>query len=134
MKFSTPSSLATVDTHESKSWGTGANNGAAIDCLMYREAMFHVRVGVIGSSATVTLTVEESDDGSTGWTAVTGATTGALAASQDVGRISVDLEKRKRYLRAVMTNATAASQVAAFCVLAVPKDSREPSDTAQVRV
>lgn len=136
MKFDLKSQLKWGDTHRSQSWNTGANNGAAIDCLRYREAAFRVRAGVVGSSGTIDYKIQESDDGSTNWTDVTGALITQVTATDAVGDpISVDCTKRKRYLRAVLTIGTAASQAAAMFLLSSPIDSRDPSeDDVWVRV
>lgn len=132
MNHSPESYLEMIDTHRSQSWGTGAQNGAAIDCLLYRRAAFHVRVGVIGASGTVDYKIQESADGSTGWADVTGAAITQLTASDGKARIAINCEKTKRYLRAVLTIGTAASQVAAFAVLLEPKDTLQPSATSWV--
>ena len=123
------SNLKETWTHRSQSWGTGAQNSAAVDCLFWKQASFFVRVGVIGSSGTVDAVVQESADGSTNWTNVPGdgpstlAAITQLTASDTGGRIAVDCSKRKRYLRLVMTIGTAASQVATLCTQSEPVES-----------
>lgn len=126
-------------THRSQSWGTGANNSAAIDCLFYRQAAFFVRVGVIGVSGTVDAVVQESDTGSGGWTDVPGtgpsnkAAITQIVASDGSDRIAVSCQGRKRYLRLVLTVGTAASQASSICVLSQPEDTNAPQATTWKR-
>lgn len=128
--------LKLVTTHAPASWGTAAANSAAVDCLLYRQAAFFVRVGVIGSSGTVDAVVQESDDGSTGWTDVPGTGPSSKAAITQIvatggeGRIAVPLSARKRYLRLVMTAAVAASLVSTQCILSEAIDSNAPEAAA----
>lgn len=119
-------------THRSQSWGTGAQNSAAVDCLFYGQAAFSVRVGVIGASGTVDAVVQESDTGSSGWTDVPGngpsskAAITQITATDGTDRIAVSTRGRKRYLRLAMTIGVAASQAASVCFLSEPSDSNAP--------
>ena len=86
---------------------TASANGTAVDTLGYNDGMLIVTAGVIDTASgneTYAYSVEESDDGSTGWVAVSGAT-GSITASSTTALIRVkELNlARKRYLRAVLT-------------------------------
>lgn len=87
----------------------GTVTGAAVDCLGFGEAMPVLDVSDVGSPAgSITLKFQESDTGVASpdsFSDITGATFGALTTNGvRVGRIN--LEARKRYLRAVATIGT----------------------------
>lgn len=96
---------------------TATVNGSAIDVKDFDK-----RIGFILSSAIMTagdtldVKIQQSTDGSTGWTDVTGATfTQVTAAADAFETIFVDTEATQRYLRVVGTIAGASPSVA-FCV------------------
>lgn len=107
MKHSVESMLDIVSVHKPDAWATGTHNSAAIDTIRFSEEAFFVKVGTVGSG-TVTVHIEESDDGSTGWTNITGATTATLSSDNDEARIALRSEVHKRYIRAVAVVATGA--------------------------
>lgn len=86
---------------------TATTNGSAVDTQGYQNAMVVIVAGVIDTASgneTYAYTVEESDDGSTGWAAISGATASVTAsASQKFIRITNLNTTRKRYLRGVLT-------------------------------
>jgi hypothetical protein len=93
-----------------QSIGVGTLNGLAVDAQSFDEAMVVLDVGTL-TTGSLTVTVEESVDGSTGWTAVAGAAFAAVTSANDeavyVGTITLE-GSRKRFLRAVAVVATAA--------------------------
>lgn len=84
----------------------GAENGAGIQNNIpgHEEALLVVNLGDVTSSATVTVTVEDSADG-VSWALISGATTGALAIGDKdkvfTGRIH--LKNHRAHFRAVVT-------------------------------
>lgn len=86
---------------------TASANGSAVDTKGYDNGMVEVLAGVIDVSSgneTYVFTLEESDDGSTGWVAVSGISISITANSQEKeARITGLNVARKRYLRVVAT-------------------------------
>lgn len=113
---------------------------ANLDTIGYQSAGILAKFGTTtGTSGTVRLTVEESDNGSTGWTAIDGLDTGAITLDAGAAtgneyffHISM-LEKRKRYLRVNADASATGSPVtgagtAIVGLLSTPQDSVKPSD------
>lgn len=86
---------------------TANANGTAVDTKGYSDGMLVVSAGDIdlaSADETYVFTVEESDNGSTGWTAVSGISVAITADNQVKEARLADLNlARKRYLRAVLT-------------------------------
>jgi len=86
---------------------TASANGSAVDTLGFTDGMVEIIAGAIdlvSTNETYVFTVEESDDGSTGWVAVSGASTAITANNQlkEIRLAELNLT-RKRYLRVVAT-------------------------------
>lgn len=120
---------------------TSSANGKAVDTRGYTSALIVFHLGAhdhTTGNETFTGTVEESADGSTGWAAISGATTGALGAvvpdttSGNVYCINVNLKAgaRLRYLRAVATLAgtTPSDAVGATIYLFNPEQASPTQD------
>lgn len=112
MTLSDVAAFYAVQAHKADSWGTGANDGAAIDTAGYHQAMIVFNAGTVGSSATVDVKVQECDTSGGTYTDVTGAAFTQVDANNDdatyVGR--VNLNGTKRFIRVVLTVGTAASE------------------------
>jgi len=84
---------------------TADANGSAVDTQGYRDGMLVVQAGTIdlaSTDETYVFEIEESDDGSTGWTDVAG-TVAVTANNQTVVLRLPELNvARKRYLRVVL--------------------------------
>lgn len=89
----------------------GAVNGAAVDSLGYGNLMAVVEVGATTGtpgSFSVAAKVQESADGSTGWTDITGAAITSITAadkSAQIGVYDISGKTRLRYYRVVVTPA-----------------------------
>lgn len=97
----------------------GTANGTGVDRLGFFEAQIILINGDLGSSATVDVKIQHSDDDST-YADVTGAVfTQSVDATDDglykLGRIN--LEGCGRYIRAVQVTATAASDAGVIAIL-----------------
>lgn len=81
-------------------------DGDAVDTQGYRDGMLVISVGDLDTgdgNETYAFHIEESDDGSTGWTDVSGATATVTADNEvAVVRVAELNVARKRYLRAVL--------------------------------
>jgi len=79
--------------------------GAAVDCDgMAGSVIFTQQVGTVGGTTpTLDGKVQESADGSTGWTDVAGATATTVSASTSNQNIVVDRSATKRFLRYIGT-------------------------------
>jgi hypothetical protein len=85
---------------------TATTNGAAIDTLGFDDGMVVLEVGAVtGTSPTLAVSFEESDDGVTGWTAIPGAafTTVTAANQSQVRRLAELNVARRRFIRPVAT-------------------------------
>jgi hypothetical protein len=82
---------------------TATVTGVACDFLQADDRCFAIQdVGAyVGAGPTLNGKIQESADGSTNWTDITGATFAQVAAAQNVQVISFD--RTKRYLRYVGT-------------------------------
>lgn len=88
----------------------GALNGGAVDTAGFSSAMAIFENGAATGtpdSYTVDGKIQESADGSTGWTDVTGATITQITADNKSAQVRIEGlgTSRKRYLRAVATPA-----------------------------
>lgn len=93
----------------------GAASPIAVDTLGYHYAELVLKCGSVGAAFTV-LRVEESNDGSTGWDAISGTaasgTTGANRLPQNgdnniTAKWFIPLQGRRRYLRIAATTGAA---------------------------
>jgi hypothetical protein len=99
---------------------TGDQNGPAIDMQGFESAVLAITMGT-AADGTVTFGVEESDNGSTGWTDVSGASvvlTGTGDADDDSAQFAtVRADGVKRYIR--VTSDHSASNAADYGVVAL---------------
>ena len=82
----------------------GTRNGAAIDRLGYFSCTLFAQAGAeegSPSARTLDVKLQESDDGSTGWTDISGAAITQITAVNTQARKDVNLRGVKRYIRAV---------------------------------
>lgn len=110
----------------------GAVNGVAIDTEGYADAMAVVMVGATTgspSSFTVDAKVQESANGTSGWTDISGAAITQVTAAAKTGEIAIPLRQRSahlRYVRVVITPAfsggsTPTVGISASVILANPE-------------
>jgi hypothetical protein len=81
-------------------------NGSAVDTSGYNSAAVVLEVGAVsGTNPTLNVKIQESADGSTGWTDVAGAVFTQVTAANNSQIIRVEGlgTSRQRYLRAVAT-------------------------------
>lgn len=86
----------------------GAVNGPAIDRMGYGSCSVAAITGLdtgTPSARSVTVKLQDSADGSTGWADITNAPTVAVSAVSSIGEAEVNLASAKRYIRAVATTA-----------------------------
>lgn len=101
--------------------GAGAVNGPNIDKTGFGEALFSVSLDDMGAAGTATFKVQEADDDGLGapaaYTDVTGG--GFLAVKSAVGYFvgRVNLERRKKWIRGVLTVAANAVDASVAGVL-----------------
>lgn len=82
---------------------TTSTNGESVDRLGYLSAAAVLDIGAVsGTSPTLDVKIQESDDEST-WTDVPGATFTQMTAADQREELGLELQTRKRYLRAVAT-------------------------------
>jgi len=103
----------------------GAINGAAIDRMGFQSAVLHGRTGAATGTPTAQtydLKLQDSADGSTGWTDIAGAAITQITAVDSEAEVNVNLAGAKKYIRAVGTvtltgGTTPTLQVASAVVL-----------------
>ena len=90
---------------------TGARNGVAIDMLDYEGCCFILTVGDIASTGILNMKIQSHDDSSFGVpTDISGAALTQIADTGDNNVYVIDVrDPTERYLRCVVTPATAAS-------------------------
>lgn len=79
-------------------------NGAAIDRKDFQSCVLHARSGAVSGSPTTVAydaKLQESADGSTGWTDIPGAAISQIAAADTEKHVDVNLAGAKRYIRVV---------------------------------
>lgn len=102
-------SVKTVTSVAPVTAATGAITGGAIDTREYGDAMAVVSVGVTSGtpdSFAVAAKIQHSEDGSTSWADVTGASITSVIAAGKTAEIAIDTEKHlasRRFIRLVVT-------------------------------
>ena len=110
---------------------TTTTSGSAVDSKGFGSGALTVSAGAIflgASDETYVFSVEESADGSTGWTAIPNATVSVLA-NNDVKLIRLEglnVGARKRYLRSTVTVAGTTPSIACSAVFAFGRAYNEP--------
>lgn len=106
----------------------GGITGSSVDLQGYEAADIQLNVGSGSNDGTYSVAVEESDDGSTGWSAVaSGDLQGSLPSDLDTGSdimSSVGYLGTKRHVRVTVTedsSATTAPTVSATVVRGAPR-------------
>ena len=109
---------------------TSTTNGSAVDTKGYTDGMVQILAGTIDVSSgneTYAFSVEQSDDGSTGWTAVSGLTNTVTANNQAkeirLAELNVAL---KRYLRVVATLGGTTPSFAGACAIVLGNPLQAP--------
>ena len=101
--------------------------GAGIDCQGFEVAGIYVNSGINGSSGTVDITIEQSDDNGVAdaFAAVTGAVFAQITEATDntIYNASLDLQARKRFIRVVAVVGTAACDFGVVVVLGEPQSA-----------
>lgn len=91
--------------------GTTDVNSVAVDALGFSRVAFLWGFGDNADTGTFTGSIEGSADGSTGWTAITGATTTFTAGASDTDNellaVECNVSPTYRYYRAVTNRGTA---------------------------
>lgn len=105
--------------------GVAAIEGPAIDRTGFLSAVLHGRTGAVAGAPTAQtydLKLQESADGSTGWTDIPGAAITQITTADAEADVNVNLAGAKKYIRAVGTvtftgGTTPTLQVAATVIL-----------------
>ena len=124
MKHSPESFIDPQITH-SGSQSVGNQDSTTIDCLGFREAGLSLDVATVGSSGTIDIQIMESDASGSGFVAVTPAVAFTQITAAGQALVSIDLERRKRYLRVRLVIGTAASTVNGQLILMSPNRSED---------
>lgn len=113
---------------------TSSTNGSAVDTLGYNDGMVQILAGTIdlaSADETYAFSVEHSDDGSTGWTAVSGLTNTVTANNQTKEIRLAELNiVTKRYLRVVATLAGTTPSFAGCACIVLGNPTKGPVGNA----
>lgn len=99
----------------------GTVNGAAVDTNFANGVRMLASIDNVGASGTIEAKIQDSDDGTTGWADVVGATTGVLSAVPALlsevivfNLLGSDTAKHKRFVRGVFVVAVNAVDASAL--------------------
>ena len=133
--------LALIATIDPVSQGAGSVNTTVIDMRYWREVVFYVSCGVLGTNATVDFLVKgDTASGGSYATTITGKSiTQLVKASNDGSKAEVRVTAEEvaaqgfRYIRGTLTVGTAASLVTVLAIAAHARYSDAPDyDLASV--
>lgn len=99
---------------------SAAVTGTGIDCQGFSWMDVTLLLGAMAANATSDVTLEEGDTLGGSYAAISGAVFAQKVAASHASKAfsgQIDLRKRKRFIRVVATQATAASLVAVVCTL-----------------
>ncbi len=123
--------LAVLATIDPQSGAAGDFDSDAVDLRLFRRVLFVVLAGALGASATVDAKLQASANGSSGWADITGKAITQLtkAGTDDNKQALIEISDAEllnagatfRYVRLRITNATAASLIAAVALGADPR-------------
>src|SRR6202045_1096614 len=84
---------------------TNASTGnGGVDMQKFRRVLFIVMTGSVTGGGSLSAKLQESTDGSTSWTDISGAALTALTASNKVASLEMRADQMtKRYVRATLT-------------------------------
>jgi hypothetical protein len=104
----TPVSPQTLN-NASQSTGNGG-----VDMAKFRRALFLVTVGSVTAGGSLTAKLQESSDGSSGWTDIASSTLTAITASNKVATLEIRAgQLSKRYVRCTLTESGSQNVVCA---------------------
>ena len=100
---------------------TSTTNGTGVDTLGFGNAMVLLEVGAVtGTSPTMDVKLQDSPDNST-FTDISGATLTQVTAANKSQTLSVNLDGKARYIRAVATIAGTSPSFTAGCEILLGK-------------
>lgn len=107
---------------------SSAVNGIAIDTLGFDEVIFLLHNGVTSATGTCDWKIQHDDASGGAYSNITGATVPQVTPTNDNALYSIRVKTagKKRFMRVVATNATAASVVSAIALLIETK-AKQPS-------
>ena len=95
---------------------TASTGNSGVDMSRFRRALFLISVGNVTGGGSLSAKLQESLDGSTNWTDISGSSITAITASNKVATIEVRAdEMTKRYVRCTLTE-TGSQNVVCSCV------------------
>ena len=101
------------------SQGAGTVTSGAVDMSKFHRTIFALMVGNIGGAGTVDAKLQQSANGSSGWTDVTGSNITTVTASNKIVTLEIrydQLTAGQRYVRLSVTVGTNAVLIAALAV------------------
>src|SRR4051812_25501647 len=96
--------------------GSASTGNGGVDMQKFRRALFVVLTGTVTGGGSLSVKLQESTDGSSSWTDISGATLTAITASNKAATLEVRADQMtKRYVRATLTE-TGSQNVVCSCV------------------
>jgi hypothetical protein len=95
---------------------SASTGNGGVDMQKFRRALFVVLTGAVTGGGSLSAKLQESTDGSSGWTDIAGAALTAITASNKAATLEVRADQMtKRYVRATLTE-TGVQNVVCSCV------------------
>ena len=95
---------------------SASTGNSGIDMQKFRRALFVILTGTVTAGGSLSAKLQESADGSTGWTDIAGAALAAITASNKAATLELRADQMtKRYVRATLTE-TGVQNVVCSCV------------------
>jgi hypothetical protein len=118
--------LAPAATIDPQTQTAGALNSDAVDMQDGHRALFILMLGAITATGTMDMKLQGSADGSTGWGDITGKAITQLTDADGDKQVMIEITDEElvaanaayRYVRAVVTNATADALMSLIALLA----------------
>src|SRR5438132_590098 len=96
--------------------GSASTGNGGVDMQKFRRVLFIVQTGTVTGAGSLSVKLQESTDGSSSWTDISGAALTAITASNKVASLEVRADQMtKRYVRATLTE-TGSQNVVCSCV------------------
>jgi len=112
---------------------TSASTGnGGVDMQKFRRALFIVLTGSVTGGGSLSAKLQESTDGSTSWTDISGAALTAITASTKAATLELRADQMtKRYVRATLTE-TGSQNVVCACVALGGEAVEKPGNAQDV--
>ncbi len=111
---------------------SASTGNGGVDMQKFRRALFIVLTGSVTGGGSLSAKLQESTDGSTSWTDISGAALTAITASTKAATLELRADQMtKRYVRATLTE-TGSQNVVCACVALGGEAVEKPGNAQDV--